>query len=163
MSRETPVGVRIGAYGVGLALALGAAYGVGKAVGPVETEPAAASHDDTGHDDTGTSTDAGAGHGAPSEESALLAQVQELAGKARPQFGDAIKSADEGDTVAATLALRPRGASLKRWARRLIWTAERLVIAWRVWPSMVVSSIAPVAGLSGIWPEQNTSEPVAIA
>jgi hypothetical protein len=38
----------------------------------------------------------------------------------------AASSRSNRSEAAATLALRPRGASLRRWARRLIWTAERL-------------------------------------
>ena len=44
---------------------------------------------------------------------AALQEARDLLGRARQ--------------AAATLALRPKGASLRRWARRLIWTAERLV------------------------------------
>jgi hypothetical protein len=40
VSREIPGGVRVGAYVLGLAVAFGAAYGVGQAVGPLDVTPA---------------------------------------------------------------------------------------------------------------------------
>ena len=51
--RELPGGVRIGAYVLGLAVALGGAFGVGKAVGPIEL---AASPSEDGHGEHGVST-----------------------------------------------------------------------------------------------------------
>ncbi|MCZ8219798.1 MAG: methyl-accepting chemotaxis protein [Acidovorax sp.] len=43
-------------------------------------------------------------------ETKLLAEVQELGRKARPELANAIKAADDGDTVSATLALMTRVA-----------------------------------------------------
>lgn len=51
--RELPGGVRVGAYVLGLAVALGGAFGVGKAVGPLDVAPEAGhgEHGSTGEDD----------------------------------------------------------------------------------------------------------------
>ncbi|MEO3751467.1 hypothetical protein [Streptomyces sp. B6B3] len=55
---------KVGAFGACLALTLGAAYGVGNAVGPVDAEPEAAPHDSHAAQDDGAAGDGGGGgHG----------------------------------------------------------------------------------------------------
>lgn len=58
--------IRVGAFGAGVALTFGAAFGVGQLVGPVGTEPAVA-HDD-GHDDGDGGGHDGGGGSAPEGE-----------------------------------------------------------------------------------------------
>ncbi|MGN0065884.1 MAG: hypothetical protein ACI379_16740 [Nocardioides sp.] len=68
MNRELPGSVRIGGYVLALALAFAAAYGVGKAAGPVSTDSTTDGHSTTGEHgvSTGSTTDEGgtahAGH-----------------------------------------------------------------------------------------------------
>ena len=58
--------------------------------------------------------------GATSAEVRLLGEVQALGRKARPELDNAIKSADDGDTVSATLALMTRVAPVETaWRAKL--------------------------------------------
>jgi methyl-accepting chemotaxis protein len=57
---------------------------------------------------------------ATSAETALLQQVQESSKKVRPEIEGAMQSADDGDTVAASLNLMTRAAPLEAlWRQRL--------------------------------------------
>lgn len=56
MTRELPGAVRIGGYALSLVAAFGAAYGVGRAVGPIDVEPAHPTH---GTEQTGTQESGG--------------------------------------------------------------------------------------------------------
>ncbi len=57
---------------------------------------------------------------ATAEEVSLVEQVQALAAKTIPQFESEMKSADEGDTVAAQIGLMKRAAPLeKAWREKL--------------------------------------------
>ena len=62
---------------------------------------------------------------ATPEEGNLLAQVQALGRKVRPELDSAIKAVDDGDTVSATLALMTRVAPLETaWRAKLLELSE---------------------------------------
>ena len=112
--------VRVGGFAVGLAVAFGAAFGIGAAVGPLPTGPADSAH--AGHDTvSGDSEDHAHGGGGASPDSAPGAGAEAPAGLATSQRGYTLVLDGARRTAGTVATLRftitgPDGRPVTRYA-----------------------------------------------